>query len=88
MLLRYMKVLATLSIGLASQLGSAETSSAQQNSVTAIDIALEPDATMIQHAEAVNARLLARGGEKIRQIRRLEDRIKSGPFLLRERINF
>jgi len=26
--------------------------------VTAIDIALEPDATMIQHAEAVNARLL------------------------------
>src|SRR5580693_6745085 len=58
MLLRYMKVLATLSIGLASQLGSAETSSAQQNSVTAIDIALEPDATMIQHAEAVNARLL------------------------------
>jgi hypothetical protein len=30
----------------------------------------------------------ARGGEKIRQIRRFEDRIKSGPFLLRERINF
>ncbi len=58
MLLRYMKVLATLSIGLASQLGSAETSSAQQNPVTAIDIALEPDATMIQHAETVNTRLL------------------------------
>jgi hypothetical protein len=32
--------------------------------------------------------LFARGGEKIRQIRRFEDRIKSGPFLLRERINF
>ena len=31
---------------------------AEQNAVTAIDIALEPDATMIQHAEAVNARLL------------------------------
>lgn len=31
---------------------------AGQNPVTAIDIALEPDATMIQHAEAVNARLL------------------------------
>jgi hypothetical protein len=30
----------------------------------------------------------ARGGKKIRQIRRFEDRIKSGPFLLRERINF
>jgi hypothetical protein len=31
---------------------------AQQNPVTAIDIALEPDATMIQHAMADNARLL------------------------------
>jgi hypothetical protein len=30
---------------------------ADQTSVTAIDILLEPDATMIQHAEAVNARL-------------------------------
>jgi 2'-5' RNA ligase superfamily len=30
---------------------------AQQNPVTAIDIALEPDATMIQHAMADNARL-------------------------------
>jgi 2'-5' RNA ligase len=34
------------------------TSSAQQNSVTAIDIALEPDATMIHKAQADNARLL------------------------------
>jgi 2'-5' RNA ligase len=31
---------------------------AQQNPVTAIDIALEPDATMLQHAQADNARLL------------------------------
>lgn len=31
---------------------------AQQNPVTAVDIALEPDATMIQHAKADNARLL------------------------------
>jgi 2'-5' RNA ligase len=31
---------------------------AQQNPVTAIDIALEPDATMIQHAKDANARLL------------------------------
>jgi hypothetical protein len=30
---------------------------AQQNPVTAIDIALEPDAKMIQHAMAANARL-------------------------------
>jgi 2'-5' RNA ligase len=30
---------------------------AQQNPVTAIDVALEPDAAMLQHAEAANARL-------------------------------
>jgi 2'-5' RNA ligase len=45
-------------IGLGSLLGSAAISNAQQNPVTAIDIALEPDATMIQHAQADNARLL------------------------------
>src|SRR5712691_11034557 len=55
---RYMKVLAALGIVLGSLLAYAGTSSAQQNPVTAIDIALEPDATMIQHAEAANARLL------------------------------
>ena len=54
---RYMKVLAALGIVLGSLLAYAGTSSAQQNPVTAIDIALEPDATMIQHAQAVNARL-------------------------------
>src|SRR5262245_16866831 len=60
MLLRHVKLLASLGIGLALQLSSAASSSAQgcQIPVTAIDIALEPDATMIQHAEAVNARLL------------------------------
>ncbi len=31
---------------------------AEQSTVTAIDILLEPDATMLRHAEAVNARLL------------------------------
>jgi hypothetical protein len=41
----------------ASLPGHAETSSADQSMVTAIDIALEPDATMIQRAEAANARL-------------------------------
>ncbi len=55
---RYMKVLAALGIVLGSLLAYAGTSSAQQNPVTAIDIALEPDATMIQHAQADNARLL------------------------------
>ena len=54
----YTKVLAALCIGLAALVGHAGKASAQQNPVTAIDIALEPDATMIQHAEAVNARLL------------------------------
>jgi len=44
-------------IGLGSLLGFAETSNAQQSPVTAIDIALEPDETMIQHAQAVNAQL-------------------------------
>ena len=53
-----MKVLAALGFGVASLLGNAERSTAQQNPVTAIDVALEPDATMIQHAKANNARLL------------------------------
>ncbi len=45
-------------IGLGSLLGFAETSNAQPSPVTAIDIALEPDVTMIHHAQAVNAQLL------------------------------
>lgn len=57
-MLRYMNFLAALVVGLGSLLGYAGTSIAQQNPITAIDIALEPDETMIQHAEAVNARLL------------------------------
>ena len=55
---RYVVVLAALFIGLGSLLAYSATSSAEENAVTAIDIALEPDATMIQHAEAANARLL------------------------------
>jgi 2'-5' RNA ligase len=35
----------------------ARSAGAQQNPVTAVDIALEPDSTMIQHAMAANARL-------------------------------
>jgi 2'-5' RNA ligase len=53
-----MKTLAALGFGVASLLGNAERSSAQQNSVIAIDVALKSDATMIQHAKANNARLL------------------------------
>ncbi len=55
---KYLKVLATLSVGLAAILGNPEMSNAQSPPVTAIDIALEPDATMMAHAQADNARLL------------------------------
>jgi hypothetical protein len=48
---------ASIGICLASLLGSSGSSRGQQTPVTAIDIALEPDATMVHHAEAVNARL-------------------------------
>jgi hypothetical protein len=54
---RYTKVLASVCLCLAALLSSSGPSNAQQTSVTAIDVALEPDATMIEHAEAVNARL-------------------------------
>lgn len=49
-------LLTALGLGLA--LAFAHEAVAQQNSVTAIDIALEPDATMIRHAMDANARLL------------------------------
>ena len=55
---RYMKVISAFAICLASLVSFAAPSSAQENPVTAIDIALEPDATMIQHALDANARLL------------------------------
>ena len=38
--------------------GAQQTSAAKQNDVAAIDILLDPDATMIQRATAANARLL------------------------------
>jgi hypothetical protein len=43
-----------LGLAMAFVLGAAK----QQNPVTAIDIALEPNATMVQYAHAANARLL------------------------------
>src|SRR5215475_11657662 len=57
---RYMKVLAALSMSLlGALLGNAKPlSAAEQNRVTAIDILLEPDATMVKKAEAANDRLL------------------------------
>jgi hypothetical protein len=54
----YPKILAALGIGMASLLACAGASRAQEtHPVTAIDIGLEPDATMLEHAQAVNARL-------------------------------
>ena len=55
---KYSKILGAFSMSLASLLGFVEASYAQENPVTAIDILLEPDATMVQHAQADNARLL------------------------------
>jgi len=54
------KVLAVLTIGLlALLLGTAPPAMADEpNPVTAIDILLEPDATMVEHARAANERLL------------------------------
>jgi 2'-5' RNA ligase len=51
-------VFTAIGLGLALMLALPKGSVAQQNPVTAIDIALEPDATMVQHAMAANARLL------------------------------
>ena len=47
-----------IGLGLALVLGFAQGAVAQQNPLTAIDIALEPDVTMLQHAKDANARLL------------------------------
>ncbi|HEY8138753.1 MAG TPA: hypothetical protein VIF61_12995, partial [Methylocystis sp.] len=55
---KFTKGVAAVGVGLASLLGYAERSSAADNPITAIDIVLEPDATMIQRAEAANSRLL------------------------------
>jgi 2'-5' RNA ligase len=55
-MLGHLGLLTALGLGLV--LTVAQEAVAQQNPVTAIDIALEPDATMIQHARDANARLL------------------------------
>jgi hypothetical protein len=57
---RNLNVLAALSVGLLAALsGSAPPSRADEpNPVAAVDILLEPDATMVRHAQATNERLL------------------------------
>jgi 2'-5' RNA ligase len=55
---RFVNGPAAFGIGLALLLAYAVKSNAQQNQIIAIDIALEPDATMVQRAKADNTRLL------------------------------
>jgi hypothetical protein len=52
------QIFTTIGLGLGLAMAFVQGAVAQQNPVTAIDIALEPDATMVQHAMAANARLL------------------------------
>jgi hypothetical protein len=52
------ELISAVGLGVGSAMAFVQGAVAQQNPVTAIDIALEPDATMIQHAMAANARLL------------------------------
>jgi hypothetical protein len=53
-----LELVTAIGLGLGLVLALAQGSVAQQTPVTAIDIALEPDATMVQHARDANARLL------------------------------
>ena len=55
---QYLKVLTALGLALRLAFAFAQGSVAQQDAVIAIDIALEPDATMVKRAMAANARLL------------------------------
>jgi 2'-5' RNA ligase len=53
-----MEIISAIGFGLCLAMALVPGAAAQQNPVTAIDIALEPDATMIDAAKAANARLL------------------------------
>ena len=55
---QHFEVFTTIGLGLGLAVALVQGAVAQQNPVTAIDIALEPDATMVQHAMVANARLL------------------------------
>jgi hypothetical protein len=57
-LAQHFEVFTTIGLGLGLAVALVQGAVAQQNPVTAIDIALEPDATMVQHAMVANARLL------------------------------
>ena len=53
----HLQVFTAIGLGLGLAVAVVQGAVAQQNPVTAIDIALEPDATMVQHTMAANARL-------------------------------
>src|SRR5271155_4100359 len=53
----HLEVISAVGLGLGLAMAFVQGAVAQSNPVTAIDIALEPDATMIQHAMDANARL-------------------------------
>jgi hypothetical protein len=53
-----LEVFTAVGLGLGLAAAFVQGAAAQQNPVTAIDIALEPDATMVQYAMAANALLL------------------------------
>jgi 2'-5' RNA ligase len=53
----HLQVFTAIGLGLGFAVAVVQGAVAQQNPVTAIDIALEPDATMVQHAMDANARL-------------------------------
>ena len=54
----HLELIAAVGLGLGLAMALVPGAAAQANPVTAIDIALEPDSTMIDHAMADNARLL------------------------------
>jgi 2'-5' RNA ligase superfamily len=54
----HLQVFTAIGLGLGLAAAVVQGAVAQQNPVTAIDIAIEPDATMMQHAKADKARLL------------------------------
>jgi hypothetical protein len=56
-MLRRLILLTAIICSFATQAAYAQTTHERQPAITAIDIALEPDATMLQHAAALNARL-------------------------------
>ena len=53
----HLQLFTAIGLGLGLAVAVVKDAGAQQNPVTAIDIALEPEATMVQHAMAANARL-------------------------------